>query len=77
MFRNMRRFKQQVSEAYFFVGREVTITSFDLAVNRKGKSSYNSECDFFHCTSFGKTAEFIDRYFVKGSKMILAGKNRK
>lgn len=55
----------------------MTITRFDLAVNRKGKSSYNSECDFFHCTSFGKTAEFIDRYFVKGSKMILAGKNRK
>jgi single-strand DNA-binding protein len=54
--------------------KQTVITRFDLAVNRKGKSKENSESDFFHCTSFGKTAEFIEKYFDKGSKMLLSGR---
>ncbi|MCR5625388.1 MAG: single-stranded DNA-binding protein [Lachnospiraceae bacterium] len=54
--------------------KPVTITRFDLAVNRKGKSKENSEADFFHCTAFGKTAEFIEKYFDKGSRMLLTGR---
>ena len=54
--------------------RQTVITRFDLAVNRKGKSKESSECDFFHCTAFGKTAEFIERYFDKGSRMLLTGR---
>ena len=36
-----------------------------IAVDRKGKKD---ETDFFEITAFGKTAEFIEKYFSKGRK---------
>ncbi|MCR5625311.1 MAG: single-stranded DNA-binding protein [Lachnospiraceae bacterium] len=54
--------------------KAISITRFDIAVNRKGKSKENSEADFFHCTAFGKTAEFVEKYFDKGSRMMLVGR---
>lgn len=45
--------------------------SFSVAVNR----SYDKEkCDFFYCTAFGKTAEFINEYFEKGQPIIVCGR---
>lgn len=47
------------------------VTKFSLAVDRKGKEK---EADFINCVAFGKTAEFIQKYFRKGSKMLLEGR---
>lgn len=45
--------------------------SFSVAVNR----SYDKDkCDFFYCTAFGKTAEFIIDYFAKGQPIIVCGR---
>ena len=52
----------------------ISITRFDIAVNRRGKDRENSEADFFHCTAFGRLAEFVEKYFDKGSKMLLSGR---
>ena len=52
----------------------ISITRFDIAVNRRGKDRENSEADFFHCTAFGRLAEFVEKYFDKGSKMLLTGR---
>ena len=41
-----------------------------IAVDRKGKKD---ETDFFDITAFGKTAEFIEKYFSKGRKIAIAG----
>lgn len=41
-----------------------------IAVDRKGKEK---KTDFFSITAFGKTAEFIDKYFSKGSKIAISG----
>lgn len=41
-----------------------------IAVDRKGK---NDETDFFEVTAFGKTAEFIEKYFSKGRKIAISG----
>lgn len=44
---------------------------FSVAVNR----SYNKDkVDFFYCTAFGKTAEFIDEYFKKGMPVLISGR---
>ena len=40
-------------------GSEMVITKFDLAVNRRNKQEGNADADFFHCTSFGRQAEFL------------------
>ena len=39
-------------------GSEVVITKFDLAVNRRAKRDGEADADFFHCTSFGRQAEY-------------------
>ena len=50
-------------------GTDIVITKFDLAVNRKTKQKSNAEADFFHCTSFGKQAEFHS-----GSRVLVIGR---
>lgn len=41
-----------------------------IAVDRKGK---DKEADFFEISAFGKTAEFIEKYFSKGRKIAISG----
>lgn len=55
-------------------GNEVVITKFDLAVNRRAKREGEADADFFHCTSFGKQAEFVERYFHSGSRVLVIGR---
>ena len=49
---------------------------FTLAVNRdyKSKNENAPDADFISCVAFGKTGEFINKYFTKGSKMDLRGR---
>ena len=49
---------------------EVTICKFNIAVQRRFKKD---EADFFNCVAFGKTAEFISKYFTKGRKIAING----
>lgn len=48
-----------------------TVAKFTVAVDRK----YDREkADFIPCTAFGKTAEFVEKYFHKGSKIVIEGR---
>ena len=49
------------------------IAQFNLAVDRQFKKDGQPSADFISCTSFGKTAEFIEKYFHKGSKILVIG----
>lgn len=51
-----------------------TIARFTLAVNRRFKSENGPDADFIGCIAFGRTAEFIEKYFHKGMKMDLSGR---
>lgn len=50
------------------------IAKFSVAVQRKFKREGQPDVDFFNCTSFGKTAEFINKYFFKGKKIAVVGR---
>ena len=50
------------------------IAKFTLAVNRRFKKEGEQEADFIFCTAFGKTAEFIERFFKKGSQPLVTGR---
>lgn len=50
------------------------IARFNIAVNRRFKSDNGPTADFIGCVAFGKTAEFIEKYFHKGQKMDLNGR---
>lgn len=48
---------------------------FSLAVNRRFKNTEgNYDADFINCVSFGKTAEFIEKYFKKGMAVGISGR---
>lgn len=51
-----------------------TVAKFSLAVNRRYKQEGQPDADFIRCVAFGRTAEFIEKYFTKGRKMDLNGR---
>ena len=52
----------------------VSIARFSLAVERRFKQENGADADFINVVSFGKTAEFIEKYFRKGMKVALNGR---
>lgn len=56
----------------------VSVTSFSIAINRRfSKSadgqSQNQNVDFVNCVAWRNTADFITRYFKKGSAICITG----
>lgn len=47
---------------------------FTLAVDRRVKQEGQQDADFISCIAFGKLAEFVEKYLMKGSKIILWGR---
>lgn len=46
-----------------------------LAVRRNFKNQQNEyDADFINCVAFGKTAEMLNQYFKKGSKIAVDGR---
>lgn len=51
-----------------------TFARYTIAVDRKFKKEGEPTADFFNCTSFGKQAEFVERYLKKGTKIVVSGR---
>ena len=51
-----------------------TFARYSVAVDRRFKKEGDPDADFFNCTSFGKQAEFVERYLKKGTKVVLTGR---
>lgn len=52
----------------------IAVVSFSIAVNRRyNKDSQQNETDFFNVTAWRQTAEFVSRYFKKGSSICIVG----
>lgn len=52
----------------------LTIARFSVAIDRKVKKDQEQTADFPNCVAFGKTAEFIEKYFFQGSKIVVEGR---
>lgn len=52
----------------------MTIARFNLAVGRIYKKDGEQSADFISCVAFGKTAEFIEKYVFKGTKIAVEGR---
>ena len=51
------------------------VTRVSVAVNRQYvKQGEERQADFFNCVAFGKTAEFLSKYFAKGQEIIIIGR---
>lgn len=49
----------------------VTVCSFTVAVNRNGAKEQTA--DFIDCVAWRTTAEFVSKYFTKGSSICVVG----
>ena len=54
----------------------IPVCRFRIAVNRPKRKDADQEADFISCTAWRATAEFISRYFIKGSKIVVEGQLR-
>lgn len=54
-------------------GNETKYCNFSLAVDRIKKGGNEPVTDFFNCTAFGQSAEFVSRYMVKGQRILVSG----
>jgi len=50
------------------------VSRFTIAIDRRSKKDEEKKADFIPCVAFGKTAEFVSKYFSKGSKIVVLGR---
>ncbi len=59
-------------------GDQLAIARFSLAVDRRfsrsGQGENEQTADFFNCTSFGRQAEFCEKYLRQGTKIVICGR---
>lgn len=51
-----------------------SVVTFRLAVNRRTAGGEHPETDFFNVTAWQNTAEFVAKYFRKGSAICICGR---
>ncbi len=56
-----------------YTGNNTPVTSFSIAVNRRYKAGEESQADFINIVAWRQTAEFITKYFTKGSMIGIEG----
>lgn len=54
--------------------KPMCIARYTLAVDRRFKRQGDATADFIPCVCFGKTAEFIEKYGKKGTKLAVSGR---
>ncbi len=56
-----------------YTGNNTPVTSFSIAVNRRYKAGEEAQTDFINIVAWRQTAEFITKYFNKGSMIGIEG----
>lgn len=52
----------------------LAIARYSLAVDRRFKRPGEPDADFINCVTFGKSAEFAERYLKQGTKIAVTGR---
>ena len=50
------------------------IARYTLAVDRRFRRDGEATADFINCISFGRTAEFAEKYYRQGLKIVVSGR---
>lgn len=51
----------------------ISVSQFSIAVNRRTSKEQEQKADFINCIAWRNTAEFISKYFKKGSSICISG----
>ena len=52
----------------------MAIARYTLAVDRRFKRDNDATADFISCVAFGRSAEFAEKYFRQGLKVVVTGR---
>ena len=52
----------------------LAIARYTLAVDRRFKRDGEATADFISCVAFGRSAEFAERYFHQGIRIVVTGR---
>ena len=55
----------------------MAVARFSLAVDRRRRANAGADeptADFINCVSFGRQAEFAEKYLRKGTKLVVTGR---
>lgn len=53
---------------------QMAIARYTLAVDRRYKRDGDQTADFISCVTFGKSAEFTEKYLKQGTKIAISGR---
>lgn len=65
----MGRLTRDPETRFFANDQGKSVTRFTIAVNR----DYGEKVDFINCVAWNKTGEFVEKYFKKGSLILVIG----
>ena len=54
--------------------KQTAVARYTLAVDRRFKREGEQNADFINCISFGKSAEFAEKYFRQGMRVTICGR---
>ena len=57
--------------------RQMAIARYTLAVDRRGRANTSNgeqTADFIQCVAFDRSAEFAEKYFHQGTKLVVTGR---
>ena len=54
--------------------RSMAVARYTLAVDRRFRRDGEATADFINCVSFGRTAEFAEKYYRQGLKIVVSGR---
>ncbi|MCR4716456.1 MAG: single-stranded DNA-binding protein [Lachnospiraceae bacterium] len=70
----MGRLTRDPEMRYSSGATQTAVARFSLAVDRRFKREGQPDADFFNCSAFGKTAEFVNNYLKQGTKVVVEGR---
>ena len=69
----MGRLTREPEVRYTSGENSLAIARYTLAVDRKIRKDGDATADFIPCVVFGRSAEFVEKYFRKGLKIAIVG----
>ena len=70
----MGRLTRDPEVRYSAGDNSMAIARYTLAVDRRFKRDGEATDDFIGCVAFGRSAEFAEKYFRQGLKVVVSGR---
>lgn len=70
----MGRLTRDPDVRYSHGEQSTAIARYTIAVDRRFKKDQEQSADFISCVAFGRAGEFAEKYFKKGTKVLVTGR---